>query len=202
MIEQGFNTNKPTYTTPASTSTMEPSETPKTPVVIQKPTVMQQETSTQKLDSVELIARIKPAVVQIHVVTDRGVAEGSGFVVDRNGTVITNYHVMQGAKRATASFANDFETTVSGIYRVLPKYNIAVIKIEKLPEGMEPIPLSSELPAEGIEIFAFGAPRDLPFTTSEGINSAHRSKGRIWGSSPVSSGGIVVANHIAHITRQ
>ena len=50
-----------------------------------------------------LVTKVDPSVVTITLPNER---EGSGFVVDAKGLVVTNYHVIEGAKHATVTFAD------------------------------------------------------------------------------------------------
>ena len=123
----------------------------------------------------DLIEAIEPSVVRIDVVKTRGRSTGSGFVVDRDGTVVTNYHVVAGAVRATARFADGSQAPVLGYQHLVPKKDIAVLKIDCPPEKLRPIAVASTLPRKGESVVGFGAPRRLSFSASEGIVSSIRS---------------------------
>lgn len=123
----------------------------------------------------DLIEVIEPSVVRIDVVKTRGKSTGSGFVVDRDGTVVTNYHVIAGAVRATAKFADGSQAPVLGYQNLLAKKDIAVLKIDCPSEKLHPIGLATALPRKGESVVGFGAPRRLSFSASEGIVSSIRS---------------------------
>ncbi|HET6423312.1 MAG TPA: trypsin-like peptidase domain-containing protein, partial [Planctomycetaceae bacterium] len=127
----------------------------------------------EPLDLPELIEAVEPSVVKINM--DDGRGTGSGYVVDTNGTVVTNYHVIAGVKSATVKFANGFEAKVLGVRLTIPKKDIAIIKIDAPKEKLHPITLSKTLPKKGISVVAFGAPEGFSFSTTEGIVSAVRS---------------------------
>lgn len=64
------------------------------------------------LSSVDLVKKVRPAVVFIKVLTDSGVAAGSGFIVDKSGTIVTNLHVIRDAKELAVRLTSGdiFET--------------------------------------------------------------------------------------------
>lgn len=97
---------------------------------------------------------------------------GSGFVWDKNGHIITNYHVIQDAKRAlvTLSDQTEWEATVVG---EAPDKDLAVLKIDAPREKLRPIPLgTSEDLLVGQSVFAIGNPFGLDQTLTTGIVSA------------------------------
>lgn len=130
----------------------------------------------QKLDYEQLIALVEPAVVRINVISEKGASVGSGFVVNKDGTVITNYHVITGAKKAEVEFADGTKAKALGYRVVNLKKDIAIIKID-LPAGkLTIVPLADGPPGKGAEVMAFGAPLGLSFTSSKGIISALRKE--------------------------
>ena len=130
----------------------------------------------EKLDYEQLIALVKPAVVRINVIGQERPSVGSGFVVDKDGTVITNYHVITGAKRVEVEFANGTKAKGLGYRAFNTKKDIAIIKIEMPASALTVVPLAEALPGEGAEVMAFGAPLGLSFTSSKGIISALRKE--------------------------
>jgi S1-C subfamily serine protease len=130
----------------------------------------------EKLDYEQLIALVKPAVVRINVVGQEGAGVGSGFVVDKDGTVVTNYHVITGAKKVEVEFANGTKAKALGYRAINTKKDIAIIKIEMPATAQTVVPLADALPGEGAEVMAFGAPLGLSFTSSKGIISALRKE--------------------------
>ena len=130
----------------------------------------------QKLDYEQLIALVEPAVVRINVISQDGASVGSGFVVSKDGTVITNYHVITGAKKAEVEFADGTKAKALGYRVVNQKKDIAIIKIDMPPEKLTIVPLADAPPGKGAEVMAFGAPLGLSFTSSKGIISALRKE--------------------------
>ncbi|MCB0706662.1 MAG: trypsin-like peptidase domain-containing protein [Saprospiraceae bacterium] len=102
--------------------------------------------------------------------TPRG--SGSAFVWDTDGHVVTNYHVIQGADRATVTLANGsvYEAILVG---EAPEKDLAVLKIDAPVEELQPIPVgtSSNLRV-GQSVYAIGNPFGLDQTLTTGIISA------------------------------
>ena len=108
------------------------------------------------------------------------VGVGSGFVVDRDGTIVTNYHVVDGAKKITVTLSDGkpFEAEVLGKDQ---KTDIAVIKI-KAPQSLAAVALGDSDRLEvGEWVMAVGNPFGLDHTVTSGIVSA---KGRQIGAGP------------------
>lgn len=94
---------------------------------------------------------------------------GSGVVIDTEGHVITNYHVVEGASAVTVTLAdgNEYEGDVVGLD---PLNDIAILKIDAPATDLTVIPLgtSSDL-FVGQAIYAIGNPFGLQRTLSTGI---------------------------------
>ena len=118
----------------------------------------------------ELIAGIEPSVVTIEAA---GVGAGSGFVVDANGIVATNFHVIAGATEAQVKFHDGSSAEVQGFVAVEPGKDLALLKV-KTALKLEPLPISRREAAKGDAVYAFGAPRRLAGSVSNGIVSAVR----------------------------
>lgn len=97
---------------------------------------------------------------------------GSGWVFDAAGHLITNHHVVQGADRIVARF-NDGTERVASVVGVDEKTDIAVLKVENL--ATTPAKLATKPAEQGEIVFAFGSPFRFAFSISQGIVSG---KGR------------------------
>lgn len=123
----------------------------------------------------QLIPTIEPAVVRLDVSAREGSAIGSGFVIDDTGIVVTNNHVVEGATSAKAAFADGTSVAVIGILAADPKRDIAILKIQGTEKKFPSLKLWKGSPPKGLAVVAFGAPKGLSFSASEGIVSAVRS---------------------------
>jgi S1-C subfamily serine protease len=97
---------------------------------------------------------------------------GSGFMYDREGHIITNYHVIENADELYVTLPD--ETTVSAVVvGADPSNDLAVLKIEVAPELLHPVPLGeSENLRVGQFVVAIGNPFGFERTLTVGVVSA------------------------------
>src|ERR1700746_1139700 len=127
------------------------------------------------LSTEELFQMASPAVILIEIYDEEGHKRGlgSGFAASSDGSVVTNYHVIRGASRATAKFGDGTFAMISGVVAYDPDHDVAVIKIQ----GASPPTLKlgdSDSLRVGDHVVAIGSPLGLQNTMSEGIVSALR----------------------------
>ncbi len=130
-----------------------------------------------------LFAAASPAVVHIATralerdfftmdVTEVPQGTGTGFVWDKEGHIVTNYHVIEGASGAQVAFA-DHTSLPATLVGVAPEKDLAVLKIDLSPEKLHPLPLgSSHDLVVGQKAFAIGNPFGLDQTLTTGVISA------------------------------
>jgi serine protease Do len=105
---------------------------------------------------------------------------GSGFIIDQEGFIVTNNHVVEGADQIKVRLANEEEYDATVVGRD-PKTDLALIKIEGAKD-LVPLPVGdSDAQEVGTWVVAIGSPFGLEQTVTAGIVSA---KGRIIGSGP------------------
>lgn len=128
----------------------------------------------------QAIARVTPALVRIQVVwvdyaqgrEVKNEASGSGFIITKDGYLVTNHHVAGRAKRAVCVFANneEIEATLIGTD---PLTDIAVLKLN--PSGQREFPTvtwgDSAAVAVGDTVLALGSPLALSQSVTRGIVS-------------------------------
>jgi S1-C subfamily serine protease len=96
---------------------------------------------------------------------------GSGVVIVDNGVILTNLHVVSGAKRVTVKFYDGSESEVE-LVRAFPENDLAVIKAKKVPDDLEPATLGSTANLRpGDEVVAVGFPFGIGPSTSAGVIS-------------------------------
>ncbi|MFW6337249.1 MAG: trypsin-like peptidase domain-containing protein, partial [Phycisphaeraceae bacterium] len=100
---------------------------------------------------------------------------GSGWVYDEKGHIVTNYHVIRGAEEISVRFV-DGEEVKAEVVGQDEATDIAVLKIES--DKVQPAAIADEPVAQGDLVFAFGSPFRFDFSMSMGIVSA---KGRSLG---------------------
>ena len=99
---------------------------------------------------------------------------GSGFFVNKQGDIITNNHVVEGASRITIRLHGNKQTYQAKVIARAPDYDLALIRAEGVPAAsIQPLPLGQSDGLEvGLKAIAMGAPFDLDFSVSEGIISS------------------------------
>jgi putative serine protease PepD len=102
-------------------------------------------------------------------------AEGSGFVYDTSGHVITNQHVVAGATSMRVTFWND-QTYTAHVVGTDPSTDLAVLKVDAPSSVLYPLTLGDSSKVQvGDNVVAIGAPFGLAETVTAGIVSAlHR----------------------------
>ena len=112
------------------------------------------------------------------VLIQAGEGHGSGFFITKQGHIITNTHVVGDALRVRIVTADKQHALVAEVLRKEPVRDVALLKLEKIPEGLEIItpPIRTDWPEVGETVYALGAPLSarLQDTLTKGIVSAHR----------------------------
>jgi len=142
----------------------------------------------RELSAEELFQRAAPSVVLVEVFDDRGHKRGlgSGFIGSDDGAIITNYHVIRGAYRAVARFADGTQAPISGVLGYDADRDVAVLRARgRLPNALK-LGDSDRLRA-GQKVAAIGSPLGFQNTVTEGIVSGIRL-GLIQMSAPISPG--------------
>jgi S1-C subfamily serine protease len=97
---------------------------------------------------------------------------GSGFVWDDQGHIVTNFHVVEGARSVTVTF-HDQETFEAKIVGLEPRKDIAVLKVDAPPKLLAPVHVSKSTQLEvGQKTVAIGNPFGLDHTLTTGVISA------------------------------
>jgi S1-C subfamily serine protease len=137
-------------------------------------------------DRVQMLAHVKPSVVFITIFTERHsifssdapavqAGEGSGFVWDKQGHIVTNFHVIQNADAAQVKL-NDGQHTATYYARVVgvqPDNDLAVLFIDAKEDELHPIDVGSSHDLQvGQDVMAIGNPFGLGQTVTKGIVSA------------------------------
>lgn len=131
-------------------------------------------TSERPADSIAGIAsKALPTVVSLSVRSSRGASSGSGFIIQSDGYILTNNHVIEGGIDAgTVRVA--FEDGSSELAVIVGRdsaYDLAVLKVEKTGLPVMPLGNSDEI-AVGDAVLAVGSPLGLTGTVTTGIVSA------------------------------
>ena len=159
-----------------------------------------QETETPAATSLEELAeRVTRAVVLIDVRTASDTRQGSGFLIDPSGIILTNYHVIRDARVARVKLASGDVYDHVTILAQDERRDIAVLRIPAFE--MPTLPLgNSDSVRIGTPVVLVGSPLGLDNTVSTGIVSGRRQEPEGFQllqvtapASPGSSGGAVLS---------
>src|SRR5271154_3135853 len=102
----------------------------------------------------------------------KGEATGSGIVIDANGTILTNYHVIENAIKVTVSFEKG-KAVEAKVVGKDPSNDLAVLRISTDGLTLHPLTLGDSSTVQvGDPVLAIGNPFDLERTLTTGVNSA------------------------------
>jgi S1-C subfamily serine protease len=102
-----------------------------------------------------------------------GVASGSGVVLDDEGHVLTNNHVIEGASEVTVSLEAEGQMYPATVVGTEPNKDLALLKVEAPASKLHPLKLGDSSQMEvGDPVVAIGNPFDLQRTVTSGIVSA------------------------------
>lgn len=129
------------------------------------------------LNLVDLYSAVNPAVVNITVFTEAEgfllpEGQGSGFVIDDEGNIVTNAHVVHGSEEVEVTFYDGSTVTAEVLGEDLNS-DLAVVKVARLVEGITPVKLGDMEDLDvGQPVVAIGNPFGLEGTLTLGIISA------------------------------
>jgi len=117
-----------------------------------------------------IYAAASPAVVSVRTSTGAGTA----FLIDRNGTLVTNGHVVDGSSTVSVRFGTEAAASGAKVLGTDGSSDLAVLKIspQDVPKGVRPLQFGdSSAIAVGDNVIAIGNPFNLDRTATEGIVS-------------------------------
>src|SRR5215216_2506475 len=142
-------------------------------------------TSLSKPASVaDIYAKVSPGVVFVQANSGRGrlpfpgggqAASGSGFVIDTQGHIVTNDHVVEGATQYRVRFGENGDPIVAKLLGTDPSADLALLKVnpDDVGEALQPLALgASPQLRPGDPAIAIGSPFGLEGTVTSGIVSA------------------------------
>jgi len=102
-----------------------------------------------------------------------GTATGSGFLIDTEGHIVTNNHVVEGATKVTVKLGSEDTSHTAEVVGTDPATDVALLKVDEPAEKLHPLALgnSSEVQV-GDPVVAIGNPFGLDRTVTAGIVSA------------------------------
>jgi hypothetical protein len=128
----------------------------------------------------QIYSRIKKSVVLIASDYSVGSTQsiGSGFIIDKEGLVVTNLHVIYGLNAVRIKTGNNQTYEAEGVLYFDAKNDLAVLKIKNTEkEQWDAIEIGKPEKLEiGDRVYAVGNPAGMEFSLSEGIVSGKRSE--------------------------
>jgi S1-C subfamily serine protease len=140
--------------------------------------------SISETQAIDVYRRVSPSVVAVanNALVRRGFfsfqfyevpqGAGSGFVWDKKGHIVSNYHVVYEASTLTVTFPDGtrYDAKLVG---VAPDYDLAVLKINAPADRLIPVSITPSRALQvGQQVYAIGNPFGLDTTLSSGIVSA------------------------------
>jgi len=128
--------------------------------------------STDCLSAADLYDQVRPAVVQITVAAGRSGGTGTGIILDMEGRILTNYHVVEGADSIEVRF-EDGSTASAELIGSDPANDLALIDADVSGKDLTAADLGdSDALRVGDPVLAIGNPFNLEATLTQGIVSA------------------------------
>lgn len=127
-------------------------------------------------DLPSLVKRIEPSIVVVvtYGEQEKPVGQGTGFFVNKDGDVVTNHHVLEGASRAQIRSNDGNLYPVKKVLAEDRDGDLVRVAIDHQGDKISPLPLGTSFPEVGERIFVIGTPLGLEKTVSDGIVSAVR----------------------------
>jgi S1-C subfamily serine protease len=102
-----------------------------------------------------------------------GTATGSGFLIDTEGHIVTNNHVVEGADRVEVKLGSSDTTYTAEVVGTDPATDVALLKVDAPADQLHPLSLGDSSKVEvGEQVIAIGNPFGLDRTVTAGIVSA------------------------------
>jgi hypothetical protein len=121
-----------------------------------------------------IVKRISPAVVVVETQRRNQKGLGTGFFVNSQGDIVTNFHVIAGAEQAVIRTQEGRRYPVKRIVAENREADLVLITADIPARDIIPVEVTGKLPEVGEKIYAIGHPMGLEKTVSEGIVSAIR----------------------------
>jgi S1-C subfamily serine protease len=128
-------------------------------------------TSASTASVADLYDQLRPSVVKVNVATAFGAGTGSGVILDTDGHIVTNYHVVQDATNLDVKLSDGTVATAE-VVGTDPGDDLAVLKIDATGMQLTPARLADTSQLRiGDSVVAIGNPLDLEATLTEGVVS-------------------------------
>lgn len=123
-----------------------------------------------ELTAEEIYEKASPSVVEVTAESAREISTGTGFFIDNNGTIVTNYHVIEKCTSATITLADGRIFEVKKVLGYSESKDIAVLSTGCT--NSIPLELRKTAVKTGEKVYAIGSSLGLTGSMSEGIISS------------------------------
>ena len=173
LIEHRFSNAPMQFQSPAISMSSQQSALAHRPTDSLDATGKQQITASPRgrVNDSKLVERTDRSVVQIESAS----GNGSGFLIDSTGTVVTNLHVVQNTGSAEVKFVDGSRYEIAGFVALAEEKDLVLLRIRTSRDDFEPLPVITKLPDKGETVYALGAPRGYLGSITDGIVSAIRT---------------------------
>ncbi len=145
-----------------------------TPVQVSSSAGARREVAATTLSATQIYQRDAKGVVSIKVLTSEGEDEGTGIVLNESGLILTNDHVVKGARSITIDASGSSNTTrAATLVGEEANKDLALIHVDPSGLGLKALTLASSSSVQvGDTVYAIGTPYGLEETFTKGIVSA------------------------------
>ena len=127
-------------------------------------------TNASGVSVADLYTQLRPSIVKIGVSSATSAGTGSGIVLDTQGHIATNYHVVVNASQIDVTLA-DGTVVSANVVGTDPGDDLAVVQIPTTGLTLTPVKLANGDTRVGDDVVAIGNPLDLEATLTEGVVS-------------------------------
>jgi len=131
------------------------------------------------LTTAQIAKRVSPSVVVIQGKTDSGDVLGSGFIISKDGKIVTNLHVIRDMKTANVQLANGEIFDSVSVLATDERRDLAVVQIAGFDLPVLELGNSSTVNV-GERVVVLGSPRGLEGTVTAGIRRSRQSGEQRW----------------------
>lgn len=135
-------------------------------------------TAKKELTSEEVYAKNNPSVVFVLLQQSNGYSSGSGFFIDTNGTLVTNFHVIKNSLLGAIQLSDGTSAKITNVLGYSEDADIAILSTEA--NNTTAVKISKEQPQVGETVYAIGYPQAFQLgvsssTFTSGMISNYRS---------------------------
>jgi hypothetical protein len=126
------------------------------------------------LDLSTMYEKLKSSIFVVYTTDDYDLFQGTAFLVDNQGTCISNYHIFKNTTKAILENNNGIRYSIDEILKYDINNDYIIFKININDDFINPLRISNTIAMVGEECFTIGNPKGLNQTLSKGIVSGYR----------------------------